>query len=355
MSRKAISRASIIATLILSITIGGRTADAYSVLAHESIIDSVWNDSLKPTLLKRFRATPEELKEARAYAYGGSIVHDMGYYPFGSKLYSDLVHYVRSGDFIEALLSDARDLNEYAFALGALAHYAADNDGHSMAVNPSVAILYPKLRSRYGSAVTYEDNPSAHLKTEFGFDVVQLARGRYAKQVYHDVIGFKISKPAVERAFVKAYGIQLKDIFASVDLAIGRLRRAVSTVSSELTKVAWEMKKDEIQRVAPNASREDFIYSLSRESDEKEWGKDYGKPGAFDKALAAFLSIMPKVGPLKPVAFKEPTTQTEQKFVDSFEATVALYRRLLTAQRAGRLELKNLKFDTGRMARAGEY
>src|ERR1035441_4856670 len=109
----------------------------------------------------------------------------MGYYPFGSKYFSDLVHYVRSGDFVEALVRGAQDLDELAFALGALAHYAADNNGHPIAVNRAVAMEYPKLRAQYGDEVTYADDPPAHLKTEFGFDVAQVAQGNYAAAGYH--------------------------------------------------------------------------------------------------------------------------------------------------------------------------
>src|SRR5581483_6955041 len=99
---------------------------------------------------------------------GGAVIQDMGYYPFGSKFFSDLVHYVRSGDFISALLRDSHDLDEYAFALGALAHYAADNEGHSIATNKVVPLLYPKLERKYGDTVTYDQDPGSHLKTEFG-------------------------------------------------------------------------------------------------------------------------------------------------------------------------------------------
>src|SRR6202047_2901759 len=126
---------------------------AYAVLAHEAIIDSAWATDIRPLLLGRFpNATKEELKEAHGYAYGGSIIQDMGYYPHGSKFFSDLTHYVRSGDFVLALLRDSKDLDGYAFALGALAHYAADNDGHLIGVNRAVPLLYPKLKKKYGGA-----------------------------------------------------------------------------------------------------------------------------------------------------------------------------------------------------------
>src|SRR5580704_16168806 len=164
---------------------------AYSVLTHEAIIDQNWANGISALLLARFPETTDaELKEAHAYVYGGAILQDMGYYPFGSKLFSDLLHYVRSGDFVLALLRDSQDVNDYAFALGALAHYAADNAGHPIAVNRAVPMMYPKLRTKFGADVTYEDNPAAHLRTEFGFDVIEVARGKYASETYHDFIGF---------------------------------------------------------------------------------------------------------------------------------------------------------------------
>jgi len=75
--------------------------------------------------------------------------------PFSSKLFSDLTHYVRSGDFVMALVKESQDVDEYAFALGALAHYAADISGHGVGVNVAVPILYPQLRTRFGAMVTY--------------------------------------------------------------------------------------------------------------------------------------------------------------------------------------------------------
>src|ERR1044071_8610426 len=206
-AKSAIIRSSLrVAALMLLTVIVQQTSFGYSVLTHEAIIDASWKDSIRPLLIKRFpRATEEQLREAHAYAYGGSIIQDMGYYPFGSKFFTDLVHYVRSGDFIEALLDEAQDINEYAFALGALAHYSADNSGHVIAVNRAVPILYPKLRARYGDRITYVEDPTAHLKTEFGFDVVQVARGRYASQAYHDFIGFEVSKSVLQRAFKRTY------------------------------------------------------------------------------------------------------------------------------------------------------
>src|SRR5260370_31344174 len=197
-------------------------ASAYSVLTHEAIIDAAWKDNLQPLLLKRFpNASPDDLRKAHAYAYGGAIVEDMGYYPFGSRFFSDLTHYVRSGDFVLALIEESKNLNEYAFALGVLSHYAADTSGHQLATNRAVAIMYPGLAKKYGPVVTYEDKPSAHMKVEYGFDVDQVAEGNYAPKAYHDIIGFEVSKPVLERAFARTYSLDMSSAFFRGDLAIG--------------------------------------------------------------------------------------------------------------------------------------
>src|SRR5260221_355871 len=183
------SKLGVLLAILASIIACPAKVAAYSVLSHEAIIDSAWDTNIKPLLLKRFPdATPEELREAHGYAYGGAIIQDMGYYPHGSMFFSDLAHYVRSGDFVLILLRDSKDLNEYAFALGALAHYAADNNGHRIGTNRAVPILYPKLRKKHGDSVTYEDDPLAHVKTELGFDVLEVAKERYAPHSYHDCI-----------------------------------------------------------------------------------------------------------------------------------------------------------------------
>ncbi|MBI3654524.1 MAG: zinc dependent phospholipase C family protein [Acidobacteria bacterium] len=329
---------------------------AYSVLTHQAIIDSVWQGSLQPLLLKRFpTATAAQLKEAHAYAYGGAIIQDMGYYPFGSKLFTDLTHYVRSGEFIESLLEEATNLNEYAFAVGALAHYAADNNGHALGINRAVPLEYPKLRARFGNEVTYAEDPASHLKTEFGFDVLQVAKGRYAPDAYHDFIGFKVSKEVLERAFVKTYGMELTAVFEDLDLAIGTYRRAVSHLIPEMTKVAWELKKDEIEKSLPGITREKFLYNLSQSDYEKEFGKGYEKPGLFAKTSAWFFRVVPKVGPFKALAFKAPTPAAEKLFMASFNTTLARYRTLLQQTRNGKLVLENRDFDTGKPTHAGEY
>jgi hypothetical protein len=326
------------------------------VLTHEAIIDSTWDSAIKPVLLKRFPATtPDEFAAAHAYAYGGCIIQDLGYYPFGSKFFSDLTHYVRSGDFILNMIRESQDLNEYAFALGALSHFAADNNGHRMATNVSVPLLYPKLRLKFGKSITYADDPFSHTKTEFGFDVFQSAKSRYASAAFKEFIGFQVAKPVLQRAFQDTYGLRIEQVFLNLDLAIGSYRRAVGTILPALTKVAWQLKGPEIRKEVPGITRQKFLYNLSRSSYEKNWGATYQRPGIRSRILAGFFRIVPRVGPFKALAFKKLTPATEQLYMVGFNASIDRYRELLAGVSRGGLNLPNDNIDVGAVTKAGEY
>ena len=328
---------------------------AYSVLTHEEIVDLLWKDEIRPLLLKRFPAlTQDQITEAHAYAYGGAVIQDLGYYPFGSKQFSDLAHYVRSGDFVRELLRESQDANEYAFALGALAHYASDIAGHP-AVNLSVAIEYPKLRAKFGNSVNYAENKTAHIRTEFGFDMVQVAKSRYAPQQYHDFIGFQVSLPLLERVFPVVYGVELKDVLPHESLTIGSYRYSVSRVIPEMTQVALRTHKKDMMREEPSFSKRKFLYRLSRADYEKNWGKEYTKPGFGTRVLAVLFHYMPKIGPFKALAFKNPNPKTEEMYFKSINTSVDQYRAFLEKLRTDSLQLPNMDLDTGKQTKAGEY
>jgi len=345
-------RAALLLFLFLSAT---HLCPAYSVLTHEEIVDLLWKDQIQPLLKKRFpQATEEDLRKAHAYAYGGSLVQDMGYYPFGNKFFSDLVHYVRSGDFVVIMIQESSDLNEYAFALGALSHYSADNSGHPT-INRVVTIEFPKLAKKYGQSATYADNPKAHIRTEFGFDMVQVAKNRYTSDRYHDFIGFEVSKDLLDRTFYRTYGLKLEDVFGNTDLAIGTFRRSISIVIPEMTRVALLAREQAIVKDTPNFDKKKFLYYISRKQFEKEWGKEYRKPGVGTRILAFFLRVVPKVGPFSALAFKIPTQKTEDMYIKSVNATVEDYGKRLHDTRVQDLKLANKDFDTGLDTKAGEY
>lgn len=332
-----------------------QVSGAYSVLTHEEVVDLLWKEQIRPMLKQRFpSATDDDLRKAHAFAYGGSVLQDMGYYPFGSKYFSNLTHYVRSGDFVVNLVRDSSDLDEYAFALGALAHYSADNCGHPT-INRAVGVEFPKLRAKFGEEVTYEDDPKAHIRTEFGFDVTQVAKNTYTSDSYHDFIGFDVAKPVLERAFQDTYDVPLKTVLPDEDLAIGTFRRAVSTIIPEMTRVALLARKKEIVKNTPNFNARKFRYYMSRAAYRREWDHEYRKPGFGARVLAFFLKLVPKVGPFKALDFKIPTQATEDLYIASLNKTVENYQQLLREAAAGNLHLTNTDFDTGKPTTAGVY
>ena len=329
--------------------------NGYSLLSHEQVVDVAWKDDLQPLLKARFpSSTDEDLRKAHAYAYGGCLIQDIGYYPFGSKFFSDLTHYVRSGDFVSNLIHEAADLNEYAFALGALAHYCSDISAHPT-INRAVALSFPKLQAKYGDSVTYAENSKAHIQVEFGFDMVQVAKSRYTSDRYRDFIGFEVSKPVLQRAMLKTYGLTLEQTLGAVDLAIGTFRRAVSSTIPQMTRVALIAYKPQLVKDIPDFSEKKFLYNLSRAEYEKEWGKGYRRPGFGSRVLAVLLRIIPKVGPARSLAFKIPTPDTEDLYIRSMNRSVDKYRDELHDLQEGRLKLSNIDFDTALPPRAGEY
>ncbi len=342
-------------SLLLCVLAMASCCQGYSVLTHEEIIDLLWKDQIVPLLKARFpTATKQDILKAHAYAYGGSVIQDIGYYPFGDAVFSDMVHYVRSGDFVQAMLKDSQDLNEYAFALGALSHYVADINGHPF-INLAVGIEYPQLARWYGPAVPYDVDHKAHLKTEFGFDVLQVAKGRYAPEDYHNFIGFEVSAPLLERAFFDTYGIKLTDVMPREDMAINTYRRSISTIIPEMTKVALLVKGDELKREIPNFNREHFLYHLSRADYNRTYGSSYKQPGPGAHIMAAVFKVMPKVGPLGGIDFKEPTPKTEDLYFKSVNQTIDRFGQALKAVKAGNLETPNIDLDTGKPTKRGEY
>ena len=346
--------------LALVLAFAARPAAGYAVLTHQANIDSTWERCLVPAILKRYPgSTPEQLADAKAYAYGGAIIQDMGYYPFGSVLFTNLTHYVRSGDFVRNMLAEARDRNDYAFALGSLAHYEADVNGHPEGTNKAMASVYPELQAKFGNVITYEQAPKQHTQLEFAFDVLQLASGKYRSSDYHQKIGFQVSKATLERAFLKTYGLELGQVIVNVDLSIASFRFAVSQLIPTAARAAWQSKRKDILKISPGARRRDYLKRESPRQYRKLYGKSYKKPGFGARLLSYFIRVLPKIGPLKPFAFKLPTPEAQALFRSSFRQTMAAYCADISRQpadtAAAPLKLANADFDTGHPTRAGEY
>jgi hypothetical protein len=342
-------------TLALAVlALAAEPLSGLSVLSHEAVIDIAWDSDILPTILKRYPdATPDQIKEARAFAYGGSVVQDLGYYPLGNELFTNLVHYARTGDFVASLIREARNINEYAFAIGALSHYATDSWGHA-AVNLAVPIAYPKLQQKFGDWVTYEDHKESHLKTEFSFDVLQVAQNRYTAQEYHDFIGFEVSEEQLERAFLDTYGIPMDELLHYDDLTLATFRFAVSKVVPEMTQVALATNKPQLSSERETRAKKDFVYRLSRTQYEREFGNRYRRPGFFARVLGFLIKLFP-FGPAKILGYRNPTPVTQDYYFRAMDKALAEYHGLMQQVRAGDLDFPNRNFDTGRVIREGEY
>ena len=324
----------------------------YSVIMHEAIVDAEWDYRIVPFLRQRFpNATSDELRQAKSYAYGGSVIQDLGYYPLGSHFFSHLTHYVRTGDFVQALFQESKDINDYAFALGALSHYSADIKGHSLGINRAVPLLYPRLRRKYGDVMTWEDSPYAHVLTEFGFDTLEVVAGHVAPQKYHDWIGFRIPKPVLQRAFRRTYGLDLKDQVLSTRLTLAVYRETAAHLIPEMTEVAWADKRKTLEARAGDLHHKS-LFHLRRPNIEASWEKTRTKPGPGDYLTAWVFRILPKFGPLNVFQFHPPTQETAQLFSESLKATAADYEIKVGDPR---FDLPNINLDTGQPTRPGDY
>lgn len=333
-------------------------APAYSVLTHEELIDLAWNDSIRPLLLSRYPGTSEAaLNEAHAYAYGGAAIQDMGYYPFGKELFSDLTHYVRSGDFVVSLLQNARNVNELAFAVGALSHYLGDNTGHSECINPATAVEFPRLAKKYGESVTYDENPHAHVRTEFAFDIDQLSHHRLAPAAYLRQVGLHVPRSLVERAFYETYGLRLHQVLGPEVPAIHSYR---SSVRSFIPRFAHAESVLHRSHFPPDVDDEAFrtFEQQVKNAPFKHWDGERRHASFVTHLLAFSIVLMPHIGPMSDLAIRGPNQQTENMYVRSVNDTMSQFRAILQTLRErpqNPIELANRDLDTGDLVKPGAY
>lgn len=343
-------------TFLLFALLFPSSTKAYSVLTHEALIDVSWDKHILPLLKHKYPlATDEEIKKAHAYTYGGALIADMGYFPFGSVYFTDLSHYVRSGDFVEALLSESQNLNEYAFALGSLCHYMADQYGHSIGTNKVVPLLYPEMKEKFGHVVTYDENNISHSRVEISFDVLEIARGNYASTTYHQFIGFEVSKPVLERAFIKTYGEDINHVFGDLDLTIATFRWSVKSLLPIVTRTAWRFMRDDIKKLNPSANSRNFTYKMHKKDYIAEFGNKRQKLNLKTRIVAFIITTLPHIGPFKVLRFKSPGPNGEKLFVNSFDTVLVHYNNALAELQSKNIALKNVDYDTGKPTTIGEY
>ncbi len=306
-------------------------ARPYSLLTHEQLIDLTWDTSIVPLLRSRYPGlTAQQLEHARAYAYGGCVIQDIGYYPFGDAFFSDLTHYVRTGDFVVNLFRNAGNADELAFAIGALSHYMGDTIGHAQATNVAVPVEFPKLRARYGNSVNYAQGEHQHVQTEFAFDIDQIAQHRFAPVHYLRHVGLEVPTKQLALAFYQTYGL-------GEDFSQGRGRRinvrgyrfAVRNFIPRIAYAVTVLHRSHEPADSPSADLQRLQREVQQVSTKNHWDDYRKKPGIGTYTLAGFLYILPKIGPLKLVAIKGPTAQTEADYVHSVMASTDALNRAL--------------------------
>lgn len=332
---------------------------AYSVLTHEELIDLAWNDSIKPLLLAKFpKATEAQLRDAHAFAYGGSAVQDMGYYPFGKRFFSNLTHYVRTGDFVAWMLQNARTINEYAFAIGALSHYYGDSIGHSEAVNPATAVEFPKLAQKLGDSVTYGESPHGHIRTEFAFDIDELTNALFAPPNYQERVGFKVPRRFLERAFVATYGFDIHEVLGESRPALRSYRTSVRRFIPAFAEAEVVLHRNQFPPHPDDEAYRIFAERVARTNYERHWKHPYKGPGIKAHLLAVLVFLVPKIGGAADLAIKIPNAETQEWYLRSVNHTVDAFRETLNKARDEvdpPLALANVDLDTGRLAKLGDY
>ena len=342
-------------------------AHAYSVETHEQLIDLTWRASIVPLLRARFPGiTPAQLQQAHAYAYGGSVIQDIGYYPFGNALFSDLTHYVRSGDFVNSLLHNARTPDELAFAVGALSHYLGDTIGHVQATNPSVAVELPKLAEKLQTdSINYEQNPHAHVQTEFAFDINEISKHRFAPLKYLEHVGLNVSTDLLARAFYETYGLELNKILKVQRTTITGYRFGVRTFIPRFAFAENVLHRNSFPPDVRDAELVKLEADLAQADQDNGWEPYRRKAGIGTYALAGIVYILPKIGPAALLSIKGPTPATEQLYVKSVNDTTAALRAALLNLRTPpaatgphpkrQVDFPNRDLDTGKKVRPGSY
>ncbi|MGA8732219.1 MAG: zinc dependent phospholipase C family protein [Terracidiphilus sp.] len=308
-----------------------RQAVAYSLLTHEQLIDLTWKESIVPLLLSHYpNLTAAQLDEARSYTYGGCVIQDIGYYPFGDVSYSNLTHYVRSGDFVVNLFRNAQNVNELAFAVGALSHYVGDSIGHSQATNVAVPVEFPKLREEYGPVVSYAEGKHQHVRTEFGFDIEEISHHRMAPIHYLRHIGLRVPVRQLALAYYQTYGIAEK-------FSGGRARRFNIpgyrfAARNFIPRIAYAvtMLHRRHEPADPNTPEmQEFANEVAAVAADDNWQHYRRKAGIGTYVLAGIIFVIPKFGPLTLVAVKGPTESTEGDYIHSVILSTAILRRVL--------------------------
>ncbi len=331
-------------------------ARSYSVLTHEQLIDLTWKDSIRPLLLSRYPGLTEaQLLEAHAYAYGGCAIQDLGYYPAGNMFFSDLTHYVRTGDFVASLFRHATNADELAFAIGALSHYVGDTIGHPLATNRAVAMEFPKLGAKFGPNVNYAENPHAHVQAEFAFDIDGISKHRFAPAAYLKHIGLAVPTHQLAVAYYETYGLGANYGSRRNRITLRGYRFAVRRLLPRVAYAETVLHRHSMPPDTPGPDLDTLRKELTQADFDNGWSQYRKTAGPGTHLLAAFIFILPKIGALKVLSIKGPTPAAEDDYVRSVNLTLTELRRQIRRMGTGNRFLADKDLDTGAPVQPGGY
>jgi hypothetical protein len=256
------------------------------------------------------------------------------------------------------MLRNAHTLNEYAFAIGALSHYLGDSLGHSQAINPATAIAFPKLERKYGNSVTYGESPHGHVRTEFAFDVQELANLEFAPPAYLRAVGFRVPGKFLERAFVHTYGFDVRSVLGSARPALRSYRTSVRSFIPIFAEAELVLHRHKFPPPPDDEDYRLFTQRVSHTNYDRRWKHTYKGPGFKAHLLAVVVFLVPKVGAAANLAIKIPTPETQQLYFHSLNHTVDRLNELVQSLNQNvdpPFSLANLDLDTGKHDELGDY
>ena len=141
--------------------------------------------------------------------YCGALAPDMGMLPGSDRLFTDLAHYLKTGELARCLVSKANSAIETAYAWGWVTHVLAD------------AGLHPAINRASGDH-SWAESPTSHMRVEFGLDFQRLgdqpslggARVRSTPgpsllaSAYMEVYGLQVDERVVARSHRVLSGAQ---------------------------------------------------------------------------------------------------------------------------------------------------
>ena len=338
----------IASSLLLIVPADGR---AFSVTAHQGVVDQAWGLTLVPLIRQRFpNATDRELTEAHAYARGGSISPILVLSARESFVFRPAA--LRSHRrFRQPSVNWGQLSGRICVRLGMLGHYEAPAGIRKRPIFRCPSSI-PSSSRNTATPSPMRTHPRAPTNS------IRCAAGRSSQRntdLFEHSIDFKVPRDALERAFAETYGLQLNDLFDNYDIAIYTYRWGFRTIINEGTGIAWALYRKDIESNEPGVTSKEFVREISRGDFERQFGKAFLEPGYLPRFVGFLGTLVPDVGPLKRLPFKPLPDSVQKLYFRAYRHASERYVHEVAAICANKAWLENINLDTGRADKSGEY